>query len=139
MFDIKSLAILATSDFKVRDAAGELQKDADGNQLTITLYSPGTQKFVNAKHAYDEKVNSRNFARISGKADGKMSAEEINDEMADFLAKVTKSFNFFGYGEEQGEALFKSVYADIEIGHISDGVNKFLGDRGNFKKPSAEA
>ena len=139
MFDIKSLAIAATADFKVRDAVGELQQDPAGNQLSITLYGPGTQKFVNAKHAYDQKVNARNVGMLTGKADGKLSPEELNEELAEFLAKVTKSFNHFNYGAEQGEAMFRAAYADIEIGHIAEGVNKFLGDRGNFKKPSITA
>ncbi len=122
----------------VRDASGELQYDAEGKPLSVTLYGPGTKQHQKAKHAAEEKNNARVFARMQGKADGKLSAEDKLAERAEFLAACTASFNNFGNGELNGYELFKSVYSDIEIGHIADDAEKFIGERANFKKPSAK-
>lgn len=138
MFNIKSLAIAATADMPVRDASGEPQFDAAGNPLSITLYGPGTKRFQKAKHAADERANTRTFARMQGKSEGKQSAEEKNAERAQFLAEVTESFNYFGYEDKAGFEMFKAAYADIEIGHMADDTDKWLAERGNFKKASSK-
>jgi hypothetical protein len=137
MFNLKKLAIAAAADMPVRDASGEIQKDEAGNPLTITLHSPGTKEFQKAKHARDEKNNARVMSRMQGKSEAKQTAEEANIERAEFLAGCTKSFNGVGVEGKAGFEAFKATYADIEIGHIADDVDKFLGDRGNFKKPLA--
>lgn len=134
LFDIKSLAIAATAAMTVRTAAGETQLDAAGNPLTITLYGPGSKPFQKAKHAAEDRNNTRVLSRMQGKVDGKLSADEKGAENAEFLAACTVSFNGFGCGDLTGHDLFKAVYADIEIGHIAEDANKFLGERANFTK-----
>lgn len=139
MYNIKNLAIAPTADMPVRDAAGAPQFDAAGNPLTITFHSPGTQAFQRARHARDERNNMRVFARMQGKADGRASAEDQNAERAQYLADVTVAFNHFGIDGLAGEALYKNVYADLELGHIAEDSEKFLADRGNFMKRSSTA
>ena len=135
LFDIKSLAIAVTAAMTVRTAAGETQLDAAGNPLTITLFGPGSKRFQKAKHAAEERNNTRVLSRMQGKADSnKLSADEKLAENAEFLAACTVSFNGFGCGDLTGHELFKAVYADIEIGHIAEDANKFLGERANFTK-----
>ncbi|ATQ74857.1 hypothetical protein CR152_10225 [Massilia violaceinigra] len=137
MFNLKNLAIAATADMPVRDASGEAQFNEKGEPLTITLHSPGTKEFQKAKHAADERNSTRVFGRMQGKSESKQSADDKNIERAEFLAAVTASFNGgAGLDGKKGFELFKATYADIEIGHIADDAEKFLGDRGNFKKPS---
>jgi hypothetical protein len=136
--NIKSQAIAATAEMTVRDVSGEPQYDADDKALTITLYSPGSKQHQKAKHAAEEKNNARVFARMQGKSEGKLSAEDKLTERAEFLAACTESFNNFGVEGLNGYELFKNVYSDIEIGHIADDAEKFIGDRANFKKPSAK-
>ena len=135
-FNIKNLAIAASASMPVRDASGDAVVDAEGRKLTITLHSPGTKEHQKAKHASDERNNNRVFARMQGKADAKQSAEDKVNERAEFLAACTISFDNFGDDSGAGFELFKRTYADIEIGHIADDVEKFLGERGNFKKGS---
>lgn len=135
-FNLKSLAIAPTADMPLRDASGEPQYDGT-TPLTITLYGPGSKEHQKAKHAKEKKHNERLFSRMQGKSDGMQSAEEANAERADFLAACTKSFNGFAVEGKTGFEAFKSIYADIEIGHIADDADKYIGERANFKKPSA--
>lgn len=134
LFDIKSLAIAVTASMPVRTVSGEAQLDASGNPLTITLYGPGSKPYQKAKHAAEERNNTRVLSRMQGKADSKLSADEKGAENAEFLAACTVCFNGFGCGDLTGHELFKAVYADIEIGHIAEDANKFLGERANFIK-----
>lgn len=138
MFNLKKMAIAAAANMVVRDAAGDVQLDDAGKELSITLCSPGTKQHQKAKHARDERHNARVLARMQGKGDSKMSAEDHNVERAEFLAACTLSFNGHGIEGMAGYEMYKAAYADIEIGHVADDVEKFLGERGNFKKGSAK-
>lgn len=139
-FDLRSLSIAQTADMPVRDAAGEPQFAADGETpITITLHSPGSKQHQRAKHAAEERNNTRAFARMQGKADGKISAEEKVRERAEFLAACTVSINGASFGDVAGHEGFKSLYADITVGHIADDAEKFLAERANFKLASAKA
>lgn len=138
-FNIKKLAIAATATMPVRDATGEPQFDDAGNALSITFCSPGTKQYQKAKHAAEERNNTRVFARMQGKSENKQSASEKVIERAEFLAAITVSFNHFDDGAGGGYELFKRTFSDIELGHIADDADKFVGDRGNFKQPTPTA
>ncbi len=133
MSSIKKLAIDSTGTMLVRDAAGELVSDENG-QWSITYYSPGTKPFQKAKHAFDEKRSNSITAMMTGKSDAKRTAEDDNRELAEFLAAVTVSLNGFDYEGGKGFESIKAMYMDLEIGHIAIDANKYLGDRGNFVK-----
>ena len=135
MFNIKTLAIALTADMPVRNAAGEAQFDETGAPLTITLHSPGSKPYQQAKHAAEVCNNNRVFARMQGTGDEKQSADDKLAEQAKFLAACTTSFNGFGIEGLAGYVLFKTVYSDIEIGHIAEDASKFLASRANFLKP----
>lgn len=136
MASIKKLAITKTGVFMVRDAAGKLVEDEQG-PWSITVHSPGTKEFQKAKHAYDEK-RSNALAAIMGREDTKRSPEDDAKDVAEFLAAVTVSFNNFDYEGQKGHEAYKKAYMDMEIGHVADGLNKFLGDRGNFLPPKPD-
>ena len=139
-FNIKNTAIAASAKFHVRDAAGELLYTDDGQKVTITVHSPGTKPYQKAKHAREERNNTRVFGRTQGKAEAKMSAEDKVAERAEFLAAITISFDNLDYPDANGRGgfeLYKAVYSDIEIGHVAEDLEKFMDERGNFKKPSA--
>ena len=135
-FDIRTLAISKTSEMPVRDAAGEKQYDAAGKLLSITLHSPGTKQYNAAQHARNTRNSDRVVNKMQGKADGKQTAEDATEERAEFLAAITVSFNNFGVEGLTGKAAFASVYGDLELGHIADDVDKFVGDRANFMRAS---
>lgn len=139
-YNLKNTAIAASAQFHVRDAAGEPLYTDDGKKVTITVHSPGTKPYQKAKHAAEERNNARFMNRMQGKADAKLSAEDKIAERAEFLAAITISFDHLDYPDEAGRTgaeLYKAAYSDIEIGHIAEDLEKFTGDRGNFKKPSA--
>lgn len=136
MSSIKKLAIQATGEFTVRDARGDVVEE-NGAPWTITVHSPGSKQFQKAKHAFDEKRSNSITAMMTGKSE-KRTAEDDTKDTAEFLAAVTISFNGFDYEGRQGFEAYKAAYMDTEIGHVAEGLNKFLGDRGNFlqAKPS---
>lgn len=135
-FDIRTLAISKTGEVPVRNASGEKQYDADGKPLSITVHSPGTKAFNAAQHARQLRNSDRMVNKMQGKADGKQTAEDATEERAEFLTAITISFNNFGIDGHTGRAMFASVYGDLELGHIADDVEKFVGDRANFIRPS---
>jgi hypothetical protein len=137
MTSLKKLAIEATGTMLVRDAAGNVVEE-DGKQWSITYHSPGTREYQKAFHAYQEKKSGGLSAIINGTKDKKDPAQDTND-LADFLAAVTISFNNFDYEGRVGHAAFRAAYADITIGHVAEDGNQYLGKRGNFLKPSASA
>lgn len=136
-FNIKKLAIAATAEMPVRDASGEQQFDEAGNPMTITLHGPGTKQYQKARHARDERNNTRVIGRMQGKTENKQSSDDAVIERAEFLAGITVSFNNFSYEDLRGYEMFKAAYSDIEIGHIAEDAEKWGADRGNFKKGSA--
>jgi len=132
MKNLKSLAILPTGKFKVRDAAGAVVYQDDGTTpLTITVHSPGTKPYQAALHAYNEKKSGGLSALINGK-DSKRDPEADAEDLAVFLAAVTISFDGFDYEGKVGNAAYRGAYKDIEIGHVANDLNKYWGDRGNF-------
>lgn len=132
MLNIKSLAISATAVMTVRNAAGEPLSDTAGNPITITLYGPGSKQYQAAKHRAEDRNNTRTFARMQGKSEGKISVTEKLAERAEFLAACTVGFNGFGFNDLTGHEAHLATYADIEIGHIADDAEKFLAERVNF-------
>jgi hypothetical protein len=139
LFSILALAIGATANMPVRNAAGENQYAEDGSPLTITLYSPGTKQHQKARHAAEERNNTRVIGRMQGKSGEKQSAEDKTAEQAEYLAACTAGFNGFGIEGLNGHELFKAVYSNLEIGHIAEDANKFIAERSNFLKPSAKS
>lgn len=135
MTSLKKLAIAATANMMVRDASGNTVEDAAG-PWSITFHSPGTKSYQKAYHAYQEKKSGGLSAIMKGQSDKKDPAQDTLD-LADFLAAVTVSFNNFDYEGKVGHAAYRAAFADIEIGHVADDANKFLGNRGNFLPPAA--
>jgi hypothetical protein len=91
-FNILSLAIASTADMTVRNASGDTQYDDAGAPLTITLYSPGTKQVQKARHAAEERNNTRVFGRMQGKSDAKQSAD-ANIEIGNIAEDAQKFLN----------------------------------------------
>jgi len=137
MASIKQLAINPTGNMIVRDAAGTPMEDEKG-PWSIDFHSPGTKQFQKAYHAFQEKKSGGLAALMGGNKDKKDPAQDVKD-LAAFLADCTVSFNNFDYEGKVGHAAFLKAYEDIEIGHVADDANNFLGKRGNFWTPPATA
>lgn len=151
MFDIRKIAIDLTADMPVRDVDGEVVKGDDGKELSITLYGPGSKEFVRARIELqaelmaamaEAQADTKTPAKGKGKSKKEKTVdveevEEVDTESsprrtAEFLAKITKSFNGFDYPGGP-----KAMYMDATLGHIAEDADKFAGKRGNFKPKSA--
>lgn len=130
MFDITSLEIGDSAKYHVTDANGELQYDAVGNPVTITIASPGTKRAAAAQFKRDDVRTQRAVGLMGGKTSKRTEIDEIN-ERAIFLAAITESLDGFSYAGGPLE-----LYKNMKLGHIADGVEKFYNERGNFRADS---
>jgi hypothetical protein len=136
MFDITKTAVEETAVCELTDANEAALLGEDGKQLSVTLHGPGSEPFARA----EAKRQNRLVDRLKRKGKAELSADEQRAEQAEFLAAVTVSFNGFGYppaGEATGKDLFRAAYKDRKIGFITDQVQRFVGDWGNFTGSSA--
>jgi hypothetical protein len=97
----------------------------NGEPVVITLYGPGTDKYIRAKHKLDNDAQARSVALLRGQA-GKRQAEENLKSRAEFLAACTAKINNFPISD----AL--TVYSDPGLGYIADQVDRFLASTENF-------
>jgi hypothetical protein len=130
-FDIRQLEILDQGEFKVTNAAGAQQYDTEGRELSITLASPGTKKYLQAEHAYNQKQAARRTAMAMNRNTKSNYQDEIA-EKAEFFAGITLSFNNFTYGDKTGYEMYKAFFSNPKLGFVAVGVDRYLGDWGNF-------
>jgi hypothetical protein len=134
-FDITSVAVEETAVLELTDP-NDLPLIGDGGkQCTIELYGPGSEPFAQA----EAKRQNRLLDRLKRKGKSELSPEEQRVEIAEFLASITVSFNGFDYppaGKATGKDLFRALYSDRKVGFITDQVQRFVGDWGNFTAKS---
>ena len=136
MFDITQTAVEETAVCELNNADDAPLIGDENKQCTVTLYGPGSAPYAQA----EAKRQNRLLERLRRKGKTEMSAEEQRGESAEFLAAITISFNNFAYppaGDATGKDLFRALYMDRKVGFITDQVQKFVGDWGNFTGSSA--
>lgn len=131
--DIRTKAVSATGRLHLRDAAEELMYTADGKEVAVNVYGPGSKQYAKAQAAQQNRAVD--MLKRKGKTD--QTAEQRRQENAEFLADCTESFENVEYDGLTGRALAIAVYSDTSIGFIADQVAKHIGDWANFSKPSA--
>lgn len=137
---IKKYAVAATSVVHLKDGNDELMY-ADGpdgkpdlnRPMRVTLYGPGSKQFAKVSAANTSAL----MDRMKKKGRDKQSAEERTEEAANTLAACTASFENIEIDGLAGEALYKAVYSDLELGFVNSQLNAHLNDWSNFTKPSA--
>jgi hypothetical protein len=131
--DIRKYSVDETGVLALRDSGDEPMLGEDGIPMTITLYGPGSKQYARSQAAQQNRM----IDKLKRKGKTEQSAEEKVREQAEFLAGCTKEFSSnIEMDALQGEALFKAVYSEPDIGFIAEQVGKHLGDWANFKKPS---
>ena len=131
--DIRKFAVEETGVLELRDASGEPMVGEDGKPMTITGYGPGSSQYANAQAMQQNRM----IDKLKGRGKTEQSAAEKLREQADFLAGCTKEFSSnIEMDDLKGDALFKAVYSEKRIGFIAENFGKWLGDWGNFSKPS---
>lgn len=130
--DIRTKAVQATSRIHLRDAADELMTTADGKEVAVTIYGPGSKQYAKAQAAQQNRM----IDKMKRKGKSEQTAEQKAAEAAEFLTDCTESFENLEYDDLVGKALAHAVYSDITIGFIADQVAKHMGEWSNFTKPS---
>ncbi|MCR4297508.1 MAG: hypothetical protein NUV75_01960 [Gallionella sp.] len=141
MNNLKKYAVAPTSRLPLRNANDELMyadgsdgKPDESKPMAVNVYGPGSKQYAKAQAAQQNRMIDK--LKRKGKTD--QSAEEKAREQAEFLAACTESFENITDDELTGEALFKSVYTDIEVGFIAEQVGKHIGDWANFTMGSSK-
>lgn len=129
MFNIENLAVKDTTEIHLHGPDDELLYDEAGRPVTITVNGPGTKAYAKAQQA-------KNKALMEYMRKGKIRPDSTLEDNAEFLARVTVSFNNFQYKGMHGYEQFKACYLDASIGFIAEQVNKELGDWSNFTNGS---
>lgn len=135
MFEITTLAAKDTFVLDLVNANDEPLKDADGTQLSVTVYGPGSKPYTKAQAARTQRM----LDRMAKKGKVKLNAQEQTDENAEFLAACTASFNGWQYKGAADVAAIEAAYKDPTIGFIADQVGKAIGDWANFTNSSANS
>jgi hypothetical protein len=131
--DLRKFAVEETGVLELRNAADEPMVGDDGKQMSITLYGPGSRQYAKAQAAQQNRM----IDKLKRKGKTEQTADEKAREQAEFLAGCTKGFSSnMELDGLKDEALFRAVYADNSIGFIAEQAGKFLGEWGNFTKPS---
>lgn len=132
-FDISKLAVAATSIVDLEDPSGEPLVNDEGEQISITVYGPGSKQYQKASG-----IRNRGILEYVRKGGKKMKDDEQRELDAEFLAACTVSFNNFTYKDLTGVEMFKAAYLDPSIGFIAEQINKAIGDWSNFTQGSSK-
>lgn len=90
---------------------GEVLKNDDGSDMTITLYAPYSKEYKKVLH---EMTNKR-LKKMQAKGKNEITAEEIEEATLDTLAKTTKEWNITFGGEvpKLSVAKAKEIYDTV--------------------------
>jgi hypothetical protein len=136
-FDITQKRALETAKIDLVEGSGAPMLDNDGNQLTVTVYGPGSKRWQQADADRNRKRTARiekNRGRLAAALDGS-KADEL-----DFLVAITISFDGWSYPAPDGGTwasasdMFRAAYNDDTIGFIRDHVHKEANDWSAFTK-----
>lgn len=139
LFDITQAAAAETATIPLLRGDGVPLYNGDGadkEQLSITVYGPGSRPYVDAM----SKRENRLIDRVRRKGRAELSADDKIAEEAKFLASITVTFNGFNYPpkpDATGYDLFVAVYSDPKLGFIKDQVAAAAGDWERFTSGSA--
>ena len=92
-------------------ATGEVLKNDDKSDMTITIYAPHSKEYKKVLH---EMTNKR-LKKMQAKGKNEITAEEIEEATLDTLAKTTKEWNITYGGEvpKMTVAKAKEVYDSV--------------------------
>ena len=98
----------------------------NGAPVQIVLHSPGSAEFIQAEAKANKAAQARTFAALRGKTVHE-SPEEARQKAAEKLAACTIELRNFPI---EGGPL--ALYNNPKLGYITQQVEKFLSDWGNF-------
>ena len=130
MSDIRKYAVEQTATVHLRDANDDFMFDDAGEPMQVILYGPASKQYESAQ----AKNQNRLIEMMRSKGRVNQSAEDKRKENIQLLLECTHSFVNIDYDGKQGDALYKTVYSDPELGFIPEQLGKFIADWSNFTK-----
>lgn len=134
MFDLASAAVTETGNCELSLPSEAPMIDPEGKRISITVYGPGSSAYSQAAARRQNKL----VDRLKRKGRTELSDEEQRAEQADFLTAITVSINgAFTYSKApnlSGADLYRAIYMDRGLGYITEQVQAYVGDWGNFSK-----
>lgn len=129
-FDIASFKVAETFDVEITNpATSEPLLGEGGKPCSITVYGPASKQFKAAQAV----ANAKMVKRIRSKGKVEETPEEAAASTASFLASITLKLNNFVFnGQAEGVETFRSMYADPNMGFVTEQVNREAGDWANF-------
>lgn len=133
--NILTKRVAEISDLPVKNADGSVMRDDLGNQVTATVFGPGTKIWQVA-----DATRRRKAVKRTREANGKFEAAFDNEteDVVEFLCAITKRFNNLDYPEVHGDKeTVRAVYSDPLLGFIRDHMEADTKSWENFMKASA--
>ena len=90
---------------------GEILKNNDNSDMTITLYAPYSKEYKKVLH----EVTNKRLKKMQQRGKNEITAEEIEEATLDTLAKTTKEWNITFGGEvpKLSVAKAKEIYDSV--------------------------
>jgi hypothetical protein len=132
-FDVSKYELEDTAVMTMKNARGDDDlKGADGNPVTVTLYSPGSAPGVKALHKSARAAQMRMFRSMRGEFDPQ-DAVNVDREQAEKLATFTVSIS------DNFPLPALAIYSNPKLLYWNRQVEEFIGKLGNFTKGSSES
>lgn len=133
MLNLNTLGVADTGVIHLKNAKGAKLYGEDKQPATITLYSPGSDKF---EEASDARL-ARQVERRRAKGDAPLTGAEMREDARLFLADVTHSASPNFSIDPAGAPLttredFLLLYQTKPLGFIYEQLSRDLADWGNF-------
>jgi hypothetical protein len=135
LFEITTIRARDEADIKLNNADGEPLIGGNGEQLSVTIYGPGSKQYAKAQAERNQRLLARMAKR--GNSGAKLTPDEQTAEAAAFLAACTKSFNGWAYNGDP--TAFEACYNDRPLTFIADQVQAGINDWGNFSSGSPKS
>jgi len=127
--DFSAYLLKPMSQVEIDLPNGEPMLGPNGQRVVAHVHGPGSEEFARAS-ANQARGARENLFNKKGKFDEKISLEAD----AKFLETITASIENFPY---PGGAA--AIFRERALGYIGDQIRAFVGDSGNFFKPSKAA
>jgi len=132
-FDVSQYELADTAVMTVKNSRGDDDlKGTDGQKVTVTFYSPGSEPGVKALHKSARQQQMRMFRSMRGEFDPQ-DATNADREQAEKLAAFTASIS------ENFPVAPLAIYSNPRLCYWNRQAEEFIGKLGNFTKGSSES
>ena len=133
--NIATKRVADVSDLPIKNADGSPMIDPDtGNQITATVFGPGTKIWQTANSLKQRKAIKRS-REANGKFEATLDFKE--EDTLEFLCAITKRFNGLVIeGAHSDQETVRAVYSDPLLGYIRDHMEADASNWENFTKAS---